>query len=96
MNSFGVFDSQHQLEACRFEVPIGWQATGRVDWNYQNTSHAVHIYAATYNPDGLDSIEFYPVESFFWLEPSYMVMVPPGQAHLGQVCLPRGRPFRRC
>jgi hypothetical protein len=67
-----IIDSLHQKTIVSvLALPRGWQANSRVDWNFQNTSLPVRIYAAVFNPNGAESLEFLPTEAFYWLEPNY-------------------------
>lgn len=83
--SHQIVDQQHRgMIAAMFEYPPAWQATSRVTWNFQNVSQALTVYAAAYNPNGMEWLEMLPVESFCWIEPNYG-FYQQGQSHLGQV-----------
>lgn len=67
-----ISDSNNQgATVAVFKYPDGWQAQSQVIWNYQATSNPVQVYAATFNPKGQESLEFFPTESFYWLQPNY-------------------------
>jgi hypothetical protein len=74
------------ITVSTFEIPAAWQAQSRVNWNYQNLSFPVTISAIAYNPNGLEAVEVFPVDSFYWLEPDYGFNQQ-GQNNLGQICL---------
>jgi hypothetical protein len=82
-----VADQQHQgLVVYAFAHPHEWQARSQVVWNFQHTSLPVAVYAAAWNPQGMESFEFLPVEAFFWLEPNYG-FVAVGQNSKGLTCM---------
>lgn len=76
-----------QMIVAAFDHPPSWQAQSNVVWNYQNSSQPALVYAATYNPQGPEAVEFLPVESCYWLEPNYG-MQPVGSQRFGLTLLP--------
>ena len=83
-----IIDQQHQrIIVAAFEHPHDWQARSQVIWNFQHTSLPVAVYAATFNPNGTESLEFLPVEAYYWLEPNYGFDVV-GQNKFGLTCMP--------
>lgn len=83
-----VIDRQHgNVVAWVFEHPADWQARSHVAWSFEHPSLPVISYAAAFNPAGLEAVEFFPVEMFFWVEPSYG-FYQPGQIVQGQAALP--------
>jgi hypothetical protein len=82
-----VVDEQHQgMVVGTFEYPHGWQARSQVVWNFENTSYAVTIYGAAFNPNGTESFEFLPIEPLFWLDPPNY-MFTQGQKYKGPTFL---------
>jgi len=83
-----IIDQRHQrIIVAAFEHPSGWQARSQVVWNFQHTSLPVAVYAATFNPNGTESLEFLPVEMYYWLEPNYGFDAV-GQNKFGLTCMP--------
>jgi hypothetical protein len=83
-----IVDVQHGgMPVASFEHPQEWQAQSQVVWNFQNTSMPVWVHAAAFNASGAESLEFLPVEAFYWLEPNYGFDAV-GQSKYGMVCMP--------
>lgn len=83
-----ILDLQHnRMLVATFGHPQTWQAQSQVVWNFQNTSLPVWIHASAFNPSGAESIEFLPVEAFYWLEPNYGFDAV-GQSKYGMTCMP--------
>ncbi|HEX8288616.1 MAG TPA: hypothetical protein VF556_11495 [Pyrinomonadaceae bacterium] len=83
-----IVDRQHRgIIAAVISHPQEWRAESRIDWNFQDTSLPVKIYAAAFNPNGAESLEFLPVEAFYWLEPNYGFDAV-GQYKGGMTCMP--------
>ncbi len=76
-----------QMIVAAFDHPSGWQAQSNVVWNYQNSSQPAQLYAAAFNPQGAEAIEFLPVEACYWLEPNYGFQ-PVGSQKFGLTLLP--------
>ncbi|HEU4597705.1 MAG TPA: hypothetical protein VFS10_21440 [Pyrinomonadaceae bacterium] len=82
-----IIDEYHQgMIAATFEHPPGWRAQSQLVWNFQDTAHALQVYALAFDPNGVEACAFMPVESCFWLQPSFFYT--PGQKHRGQTYLP--------
>jgi hypothetical protein len=82
-----IVDAQHQgLVVGTFEHPDAWRARSQVVWNFQNVSHPVAVSAATFNPGGVDAIEFLPTEACCWIEPNMGQAI--GQQRYGLTLLP--------
>ena len=85
--AYRVVDDFHNgVTVSTFEIPESWRAQSRVSWNYQNLSFPVTLRAIAYNPNGLEAVETFPIDSFYWLEPDYGFNQQ-GQSNLGQICL---------
>jgi len=83
-----IIDRQQQgLVAGIFAHPAGWSAESSVYWNYQNTNLPAVIYARVASPQGSETLEFLPLETFSWTEPE-MGMYMRGQNVGGVVNLP--------
>lgn len=83
-----VIDRQHNnVVSSVFGHPADWKAQSELVWNFQNLSFPVTARALTFNPSGLEAVEFFPGELFFWLEPHYN-FYQPGQIVQGQAFLP--------
>lgn len=86
--------AQHQLTdtthnntpVATFNFPQSWKATGQVNWKYENISQPVTVYSVAYNPSGAEWVEMLPIESFYWLQPSYG-FEQPGSFKFGQFFL---------
>ncbi|HYP52686.1 MAG TPA: hypothetical protein VEQ42_04060 [Pyrinomonadaceae bacterium] len=85
---YEVPDAQHQgMTAVSFEHPRGWEARGQVVWNMKFMSVPNSLYALAFNPQGAESVEFLPMEAFFWLKPD-LGFYSPGQNNYGMTCMP--------
>nr|MBA3321745.1 hypothetical protein [Pyrinomonadaceae bacterium] len=83
-----IVDEQQQgLVVSTFAHPNEWQARSQVVWNMQHTNLPALVYAAAFNPNGVESFEFFPTQAFFWLEGDYGT-VPIGQNSHGLVRMP--------
>lgn len=83
-----VVDQQHQgVVVSTFAHPSEWRAQSQVVWNTQHTSMPVTVSAVTFNPNGVESFEFLPMQIFFWLENDFGT-VPIGQYAHGLVRMP--------
>ena len=81
-----VVDQRHGgVVAAVSEYPAGWQVRSNVDWNFEHVSFPVTSYAQARNPHGVESFEFLPAESFFWVGP---MTYSQGLNVLGQTCMP--------
>jgi hypothetical protein len=69
-NVHQMIDQQHGVPVAAFEHPNGWQAQSYVEWNFQNHSLPVRMFARTFDPQSRALIEFYPVEGFYWIDPN--------------------------
>jgi hypothetical protein len=82
-----VVDELHQgMVVSTLEHPHDWLAHSQVIWNLNDTSYPVAVYASVVNPKGTESIELFPFESCFWVQPNFMYT--PGQRYRGQTFLP--------
>lgn len=87
MTRHSIVDQQHQgLVVSTIAHPEGWQAHSQVVWNTQHTNLPALVYAAAFNPQGLERFEFLPTQAFYWLE-GYDT-VPIGQNAHGLVRMP--------
>jgi hypothetical protein len=85
-STYPVTDPQHGgLTVFTFSYPTGWQAQSGVQWNFQNTTQPLSIWARAFNPQGVEAIEKLPIEQCFWLQMNYMYQ--PGQMVYGATCL---------
>lgn len=67
-----IVDEQNGgMVVSTFAHPGDWQARSQVFWNPQHTNLPAKVYAATFNPNGVESFEFLPIQAFFWLEGDY-------------------------
>jgi len=83
-----VIDQKHNsVVASVFEHPADWKAQSEVIWNFQNLTMPAIARALVSNPAGLEAVEFFPGELFFWVEPNYGYYQP-GQVIQGVACLP--------
>lgn len=88
MVQYQVIDEQQGgLLVATFAHPSGWRAGSKVMWNMQHTNQPAQVYAIAFNPDGVESFEFLPMQRFFWLEGDYG-NVPIGQNAYGLVRMP--------
>lgn len=88
MTQYQVVDAQNGgLVVSTFAHPGEWRAVGRVVWNMQDTNLPALVNAVAFNPNGVESFEFLPIQAFFWLEVDYGV-VPIGQKGHGMVRMP--------
>jgi hypothetical protein len=64
-----IVDEQHQgLVVAAFAHPSEWRAGSKVVWNMEHTSLPAQVFASAFNPDGMESFEFFPVQAFSWIE----------------------------
>jgi hypothetical protein len=85
---FQVVDRQQGgLVVGTMAVPVGWQATSNVAWNYSEVSFPVRLAARVSSPDGTAWVECYPAELFYWLEP-HDTSTPIGGRSLGMIHAP--------
>ncbi|HYO92487.1 MAG TPA: hypothetical protein VEQ40_12660 [Pyrinomonadaceae bacterium] len=81
-----IIDEQHQrMVVATFEYPHDWTARSNVMWNYENVARPMIAYAATSNPNGIESFEFLPVEAYYWLDAHLMPI--PGEFSMGKTCV---------
>lgn len=65
LKSFSMGDPQGTgLECFRMLVPVGWQMSGGVNWNLQNTGMPATIAFLLWNPHGLEAFEILPNMNF--------------------------------
>jgi hypothetical protein len=88
MTQYSVVDEWHQgLVVSTFAHPAAWQARSQVTWNMADTNLPATVYAVAFNPNGVESFEFLPIQAFYWLQSDYG-FVPIGQRSHGLVCMP--------
>ena len=88
MVEYRIIDAQQGgLVVSTFAHPSQWRATSQVIWNPSHTSIPVQVFAATFNPNGVERCEFFPMQAFFWLEQDFGT-VPIGQNQHGLVRRP--------
>jgi hypothetical protein len=88
MVEYKIIDGQHGgLVVSTFAHPSQWRADSRVIWNMEHTSVPVQVFAATFNPNGVERFESFPMQAFFWLEQDFGT-VPIGQNQHGLVRMP--------
>lgn len=75
------------MAAYTFQHPPGWQAEGRVVWNYQQLHVPLMTFARVVNPNAPEMFEFLPSELFIWSEPNNGYYQP-GQNQEGVVHMP--------
>ena len=75
------------LVVSTFTYPSEWQARSQVSWNMQHTNVPAQIFATAFNPNGVDSFEFFPMQAFYWIEGD-LTGVPIGQNPHGLVRMP--------
>jgi hypothetical protein len=92
MVQYRVLDPQHGgLVVSTFAHPSEWQARSQVIWNMQHTNVPAQVFAMTFNPNGMEAFEFFPMQAFYWIEgdltgvqigqnPHGMVRMPPRPA----------------
>ncbi len=85
--TYKIVDRQHNgMIVSTLEIPQSWQAQSGVNWSYQHLSFPVTLWATAYNLNGLEAVEVFPVDAFYWIEPDYGYNQQ-GQNSLGQTCL---------
>jgi hypothetical protein len=77
---------QGGLVVGTYAVPEGWNAVGKVVWNYSECSYPYRISARVEAPDGSAWVESFPSEVFFWGEPRSNT--PIGGRSLGMIHKP--------
>jgi hypothetical protein len=83
-----IIDQQNGgLVVSAFTYPSDWQARSQVFWNMQHTNVPAQIFAMAFNPKGVDSFEFFPMQAFYWIEGD-LTGVPIGQNSHGLVRMP--------
>ncbi|HYP00117.1 MAG TPA: hypothetical protein VER76_07995 [Pyrinomonadaceae bacterium] len=88
MTRHNVVDGQNGgVVVSSFAHPSEWQARSQVVWNMDHTELPVQAYAVAFNPNGVESFEFLPMQAFYWLENDYGT-VPIGQNSHGLVRMP--------
>lgn len=65
-----ILDHTHRAVAATFEYPPGWRAESRVDWNFEHRALPVRLAARVSHPEGVASVDLYPIEWFCWVEPN--------------------------
>lgn len=88
MTRHSVVDVQNGgVVVSTFAHPSEWQARSQVVWNMDHTELPVRAHAIAFNPNGVESFEFLPMQVFYWLENDYGT-VPIGQNSHGLVRMP--------
>lgn len=70
-----------------FAHPREWRASSQVVWTMEHTEVPVQVRASAFNPNGVESFEFLPMQAFYWLENDYGT-VPIGHNSHGLVRMP--------
>lgn len=65
---YQLIDERHGLAVYAFAHPAGWRAAGKVMWNMEHTNVPAQVYAVAFNPQGVESFEFLPMQAFYWME----------------------------
>lgn len=81
-----IVDQQHGIVAVTFEIPPTWQAQSQLQWNFQNYSQPLKVFARTYDPVRPAMVEFFPIEQFYWVEP-YLGIGRPGEESGGVIMM---------
>lgn len=69
MTQYQIIDEQHGgLVVSTFAHPSEWRAASKVMWNMQHTNQPALVYAIAFNPQGVESFEFLPMQAFDWME----------------------------
>ena len=83
-----VTDTQQGgLVVATIDVPVDWRVDSRVEWRYGDVSLPVRVSLRAQAPDGSAWVEFFPRETFYWLEPVRAPVAVGGRA-LGMIHLP--------
>ena len=74
-----IVDAQQGgLVFATITVPAQWRVSSQVLWNYSDVSLPVRTFVRVESPDGSAWVEFFPFETFYWLEPvTSPVALPP-------------------
>lgn len=88
MAQYRILDPQHGgLVVSTFAHPSEWQASSQVIWNMQHTNVPAQVFAKTFNPNGMEAVEFFPMQIFYWIEGD-VTRVQIGQNSHGMVRMP--------
>jgi len=60
---------QGNLPVCSLGVPVDWQTSSQVQWNYADLYRPASMRARVQAPDGQAWVELYPAQFFWWLTP---------------------------
>lgn len=83
-----IFDPQQGgIILGTLSVPVQWRVSSQVQWRYNDVSNPVRAFFRVDAPDGMAWIEFFPIETFFWLDP-YRSPAPIGGRSLGLIHAP--------
>ncbi len=69
MAQYRIIDQQHAgTIVSTFAHPSEWQASSQVIWNMQHTNVPAQVFAKTFNPNGMEAFELFPMQIFYWIE----------------------------
>jgi hypothetical protein len=81
--TYKYIDPMAGMEAFRLLIPKGWQADGRITWS-SNPALPAQSHFRFFNPDGLEQVEFFPTQSYFWTNNQTALFTnPPGTFRFG-------------
>jgi len=84
-----IIDQQHGgLVAAVYTHPAGWQAQSQVVWDMQKYNLPLRVFSRVSDPLTGDTVEFFPVEGFYWIEPNWG-FGKAGQETAGTVLMPQ-------
>ena len=81
--TYKYIDPMVGMEAFRLLIPKGWQADGRITWS-SNPALPAQSHFRFFNPNGLEQVEFFPTQSYFWTNNQTALFTnPPGTLRFG-------------
>jgi hypothetical protein len=81
--TYKYIDPMVGMEAFRLLIPKGWQAEGKITWS-SNPALPAQSQFRFFNPNGLEQVEFFPTQSYFWTDNQTALYTnPPGTLRFG-------------
>ena len=81
--TYKYIDPMVGIEAFRMLIPKGWQVEGRITWS-SNPALPAQSQFRFFNPNGLEQVEFFPTQSYFWTDNQTALYTnPPGTLRFG-------------
>jgi hypothetical protein len=83
--TYKYIDPMVGIEAFRLLIPKGWKVEGKIAWS-NNPALPAQSQFRFFNPNGLEQVEFFPTQSFFWTNnQTFLITNPPGTLRFGTI-----------